>query len=148
MLAELHVQTGASGMMPLAQVNFSYYDVVSALSTVSYNMDLSLEVSSDAEKIRKGIDLKVHKEVEIFKAAKAREDAFKEADRGDFEASRRRMKKQAKKLRLLFEECGDDEIKAHLDDLERDMESMDTTTYSASIRKEMKDKSFRTRRRR
>ncbi len=147
-LAELHVQTGASGMMPLARVNFRYYDVVSELSTVSYDMDLSLEVSSDAEKIRKGIDLRVHKEVEIFKAAQAREDAFKEADRGDFEASRRRMKKQAKKLRLLYEECGDDEIKAHLEDLEKDMEAMDTTTYSATIRKEMKDKSFRTRRRR
>ena len=147
-LAELHVKSGASGMMPLARVNFRYHDVVSELTTVSYDVDLSLEVSSDADKIRKGIDLRVHKEVEIFKAAQAREDAFKEADRGDFEASRRRLKKQAKKLRLLYEECGDDEIKAQLEDLEKDMEAMDNTTYSATIRKEMKDKSYRARRKR
>lgn len=88
-LAELKVKAQPAGMMPLLQVGFKYFDVTADLASVKYDVDLSLQVTGDKSALDTDVDLKVIKEVEIFKAAQSREEAMKEADRGNYERARR-----------------------------------------------------------
>lgn len=147
-LAEMQALAGPAGMMPVAKVHFQYHDVANELARVSYDLDLSLEVTGNLEKLEKGADLKVNKEVAIFKAAQAREDAFKDADQGDFKTSRRKLDEQTENLRSLFEQSGDEELLYQLRELENDRLYMDEQEYTPMSRKEMKARSYQSRRKR
>lgn len=147
-IAELVVKTGKPEMMPIAGLHFRYHDVSAELSAVSYDLKLSLEVTDDQAKVGGGFDLQVKKEVELFKAGQAREDALKKADHYDYKMARKILYDQAKELNNLYSQTGDEELSMQAKKLEDEALQMDETLYSAASRKSAKEVSYMLRKKR
>lgn len=126
-------------MMPLASVHFSYFDVTADLARVDYDLQVSLEVTSDAEVVSRGFDLKVTKEVELFKMAQAREDVIHEADLSHFESAKDILYQKKAGLNEIYLESGDEDLLLSLNKLEQAINDLDAHTYSPLARKKMKN---------
>jgi len=147
-IAELYVETASAAMQPIADLNFRYFDVTAEFGKVSYDLSLMLEATSDQAKIEGGLDLKVSKEVVLFKAGQAREDALKRADRRDYNRARRILLDQANKLKAVYKETGDDELIAQSEILESEALQMEDVFYSKAYRKSAKQASYDLRKKR
>jgi Ca-activated chloride channel homolog len=147
-LLELKVEPGAPGMMPLAALNFSYYDVTAELARVSYDLQFSLAVTADSTEVEKSFDLTVRKEVELFKAAQAREEAMRRADKGDFDGARGILTSQKQHMADLFGEVEDTELNENQIRLDEEIASLNEAAYSPNMRKNMKNVSYQARKKR
>lgn len=145
-LVELQVTTGAPAMMSLAAVHFSYFDVTADLAKIDYNLQVSLEATTDAEAVSRGFDLKVTKEVELFKMAQAREDAIREADLGNFASAKDILYQKKASLDQIYLESGDEDLLPYLSKIEQEINEMEAPTYSPLARKKMKNESYQQRR--
>ena len=113
-----------------------------------FDVDLSLQVTGDKSNLDTDVDLKVVKEVEIFKAAQSREEAMKEADRGNYERARQILIEQNKKLEEIYRATKDEELLEEMNQLNLEVDYMEENQYSAMNRKMMKDSSYQRRKRR
>lgn len=147
-LVALDVTTGDPGPVNIGTINFHYYDVCADLTQLTYNFDLSLEATTDQAMVASGVELKVHKEVELFKAAQAREDAMRDADDGNFDISYSKIKKQVAALNDLYAKSRDSEVGEQAEKLKRDMILFSEASYSPVARKKMKNASFLMRKKR
>jgi Ca-activated chloride channel homolog len=147
-LVELQVKAGSPGMMPLLHIGFRYFDVTASLASVKYDVALSLEVSADAHALADKVDLKVVKEIEIFRAAQVKEEAIREADRGNYERARCILNEQEKILQAVYDATGDDELLEEVQQLKLNMSYMESDNYSAINRKMMKNASYQGRKKR
>ena len=147
-IAELYVATASAAMQPIADLNFRYFDVTAEFGKVSYDLSLMLEVTSDQAKIEGGFDLKVSKEVELFKAGQAREDALKRADHRDYKRARKILLDQADKLKEMHASTGDDELIAQSEVLKSEALQMEDELYSKAYRKSAKQASYDLRKKR
>jgi Ca-activated chloride channel homolog len=147
-LLELKVEPGAPGMLPLAALNFSYYDVTAELARVSYDLQFSLAVTADSTEVEKSFDLTVRKEVELFKAAQAREEAMRRADKGDFDGARGILNSQKQHMADLFGEVEDTELNENQIRLDEEIASLNEAAYSPNMRKNMKNVSYQARKKR
>lgn len=147
-LAELRVEAQAVGTMPLLKIGFHYFDVIADLASVKYDVDLGLPVTADKSMLEDGIDLQVVKEVEIFKTARSREEAMREADRGDYEKARQILTDQEQKLQEIYQATQDGEVLEQIEQLKSNMGYMEQDHYTSMSRKMMKDSSYRIRKKR
>ncbi len=147
-LIELQVKTGAPGMIPLAGIGFSYFDVTAALAQVTFNLDVRLEATTDEELAKTGIDLRVKKEIVLFNAAQAREEALREADRGNYDNAKNILLRQNSKLQKLYEESGDNEIRFQMRQINDEASGLSPVLYSKASRKVIKDASYQVRKKR
>jgi len=147
-LLELKVKPGAPGMLPLAALNFSYYDVTAELARVNYNLQFSLAVTADSTEVENSFDLTVRKEVELFKAAQAREEAMRRADKGDYDGARGILYSQKQHMAELFDGVEDTEVIENLSLMEKEMAGLNQDAYSPNMRKNMKNISYQARKKR
>ncbi len=147
-LIEAEVHPRAKGSFKVADLHFAYNEVVDDLSNVTYDISVGIEATDDPESIDSGVDLKVVKEVEIFKTAELRESAMKKADRGEFSEAREMLDAQEANLQNIYAETGDDEVREELDKLVRDKEMMQERTYDKMSRKDMKMRNYMSRKKR
>ena len=144
-LLEIQVNAGAPGIMPLGNLEFSYYDVTADLAKVSYSLQVKLEVTTNPDLVENGMDLTVKKEVELFKTAQAREEALREADRVDYESARQILYKRKQRMNKLFLQNDDRDLYACIAEVDADMMDLNPARYSPSARKNMKQKSYKQR---
>lgn len=147
-LTELKVMAKPAGMMPLLRIGFRYYDVTANLASVKYDISLGLEATGDRSALEAGIDLGVAKEVEIFNAGQSREEAMREADRGNYEKARQILTEQESRLKEIYSATQDEEILEQINQLNLNRGFMEEAQYSALNRKMMKESSYMNRRKR
>lgn len=147
-LVELEVKARSAGMMPLLKIGFRYFDVTADLTSVTYDVDLGLQVTADESALDAGVDLDVVKEVEIFKTAQSREEAMREADQGDYDKARQILTDQQQKLEQIYQVTRDGEVLEQIDQLKSNIGFMELDHYSATSRKMMKESSFQIRKKR
>jgi len=87
----------------------------------------------------------VRKEVELFKAAQAREEAMHEADKGHFESAKDILYQKKASLNEIYLESGDEDLLISLNKLEQEINDLDSHTYSPIARKKMKNESYQQR---
>jgi len=147
-LIELTVSPQLIGKCSLGMVKFKYDDVLESLSTVNFNIDVSVEATNDPDMLNTGVDLKVVKEVEIFETARIKEEAMKQADAGNFPMASTLLNTQKDKLHNLYASMQDSEVLEEINKLEANYQIMESQNYTAAARKEMKYTSHQTRRKR
>jgi Ca-activated chloride channel homolog len=148
LLFELQVATGAAGPMDLGCLSLRYDNVAGKLSTVSYTIDISADVTDDEKLIESGFSMDVVKEVEIFRTAEVKEQAIKMADNGEFTEAAQLIQRQKKILENILADNDDNELREQLDALKENAFMLRDDSYSSLNRKTMKSQSFQSRRKR
>lgn len=133
------------GPVPVAEVVIRWIDITSeSLEMHTRTLPISVNVVPPAEATVETADLSVTEEVVILEAAKARKEARKLAESGDFERARSVLKEQTERLSsiapssALFGEATDD-----IDELERFSQRLEMRTYDQIDSKELWDQSRR-----
>jgi len=147
-LIETRVNPAELGKMPLADIGFNYTDVTGDLTTIKYDISAEMEVTDDPSCLESGPNLQVLKEVEIFRTSEVQEDAMQESDAGNYEKARQKINEQVEKLREIYKATNDKEVKEKMEKLRQDSERMSPEFYDKMTRKEMKMKSYESRKKR
>ncbi|MBU8901174.1 MAG: hypothetical protein KOO69_00395, partial [Victivallales bacterium] len=130
----------AGSQMNIAQVEVNYQGLEDkykhrVLSTVS------AEFSADRKVVAKNLNLKVKAEVAIQQGAVLREEAVKQADKGDFEGAKKKLSKAVVILNQAAAVTGDKELKDQADDVKADESNLAPSSYKRE-RKKLKGKSY------
>lgn len=147
-LVELAVCPQGPGRADLAQVRLRYDAVQDGLAAVEYTAALSAEVTNIRGECEAGIDLQVLKEVEIFRAAQAREEAVREADSFRFSAAHAILTRQKERMEEFYAQSQNTEVLEEIGRIESNLKMMEDGEYSPMQRKMMKNESYRARRKR
>ncbi len=102
--------------------------------------------SADSKVVDTNLNRKVQAEVAVQKSAVMREEAVKQADKGDFDAAQNTLQQAAVQLEVTAEETGDESLKKQADTLRERQNDMaksknDARQYNVS-RKRMKGESY------
>ena len=130
----------AGSQMNIAQVEVNYQGLESkykhqVLSTVT------AEFSADRKVIAKNVNLKVKAEVAVQQGAVLREEAVKQADKGDFEGAKKKLSKAVVILNEAAVATGDKELEKQADDVKADKDNLAPSSYKRE-RKKLKGKSY------
>ncbi len=147
-LIETMVYPADKGKMPLADINFNYTDVTGDLTTIKYDISAEMEVTDDPACLESGPNLQVMKEVEIFRTSEVQEDAMQDSDAGNYEKARQKLNEQVERLRKIYRDTNDDEVKKEMEKLSRDSERMSPEFFDSMARKKMKMDSYEHRKKR
>jgi len=147
-LAELQIKPFKAGLHPVAAIEFKYTDVTAELAAVSIKVDLSLTATAEPNLIASSADLQVKKEVELFRAAEAREESMRLADQGDYDGSQQVLFQAKQNIKNLNVNMNDNELFAEMSILEAEAENLRPDSYTSANRKAMKDASYQRRKKR
>jgi Ca-activated chloride channel family protein len=146
----LHVPALAElGMGKVADVVLRYVGVGDQIATHELTLPLMVNVVSEAEAASAQADHAVVEEVVVLEAAKARDEARRLADEGDFEAGQALLRASAHQLRLNAPGSAKaDELLAEADMLDGTGALLASASYDATTRKRLHYDAYRARRRR
>jgi Ca-activated chloride channel homolog len=147
-LAELQIKPLKAGLQPVVAIEFKYTDVTAELAAVSISVELSIEATNDPGLLTSSADLQVKKEVELFRAAEAREESMRLADQGDYDASQQVLFQAKQNIKNLNADMKDNELFAEMSMLDVEAENLRPDSYTPANRKAMKDASFQRRKKR
>lgn len=146
----LHVPALAElGMAKVADVVLRYVAVGDQIAAHELTLPLMVNVVSPAEAASAQADHAVVEEVVVLEAAKARDEARRLADDGDFAGGQRLLRASAQQLRLSAAGSAQaDELLAEAATLDDTGGLLASSSYDATTRKRLHYDSHRTRRRR
>ncbi|NPV89947.1 MAG: VWA domain-containing protein [Firmicutes bacterium] len=140
----LNVVPNPQGVNQLLEMEIEYADVRRNLALV--NLKANLKVDFNADGSEPSENLEVVKYVEILQAAKAKEEAIKLADDGDFEGSRRVLQKHLHSMMELSESMDEDaELMNEINDLEMNLNCIsEGTSKYKTTRKQVLNSAYTT----
>ncbi|MBW3651816.1 MAG: VWA domain-containing protein [Actinobacteria bacterium] len=146
----LHVPALAElGMAKVADVVLRYVGVGDQIAAHELTLPLMVNVVSAAEAASAQADHAVVEEVVVLEAAKARDEARRLADEGDFTGGQRLLRASAHQLRLSATGSAKaDELLAEADMLDDTGSTLAPSSYDATARKRLHYDAYRARRRR
>lgn len=147
-LVELGVRPDSVGTLSLGGIRFKYDDVLESLASVNYEITMDIVVSNDESLLESGVNLKVVQEVEIFETAQIKEEAISRADSGDYAGAQGLLGSQKDKLINMYVMTQDPAIMKEIGELELNYQYMTEECFSSANRKNMKQSSYNSRRKR
>lgn len=147
-LVELGVRPDSVGTLSLGGIRFKYDDVLESLASVNYEITMDIVVSNDESLLESGVNLKVVQEVEIFETAQIKEEAISRADSGDYAGAQGLLGSQKDKLINMYVMTQDPAIMKEIGELELNYQYMTEESFSSANRKNMKQSSYNSRRKR
>ncbi len=145
-LFELHLAPQEAGACRLGSLELEYADVRDELAMVSLKIDIKLSVTDSPELEGPLENYEVIKQVELYRAAEAREEAVRLADQGDFTTSQAVLESQFNKLAVMADEFGDSDLMAEASEIKENLEQVDGAAYNSVSRKRMVYQSYRNKR--
>lgn len=130
----------AGSQVNIARVEVSYQGLEGkhkyrAVDTVT------AKFSADRKVVEKNVNLKVKAEVAVQQGAVLREEAVKQADKGDFKEAKKRLSKAVKILQEAAVATGDKELEEQANDVKAVKDNLAPSSYKRE-RKKLKGKSY------
>jgi Ca-activated chloride channel family protein len=144
LLLELSIASLSKGYHSLFSVEVEYTDVRESLEIV--RLTAAFGATCDSEGTMTLENKEVMKQVQLYKAADAKEEAIKRADRGDYEGSRQVLEASINALNPLAYETNDQELQAEIMELNSSLQFMSEDGYDKSLRKKMSSQAYQQRR--
>jgi len=132
LLLELSIAPLTKGYHPLFSMEVDYTDVRESLEIV--RLTASFGATCDCEGSMTLENKEVTKQVQLYKAADAKEEAIYRADRGDYEGSRQVLKESINALYPLASETNDQELQAEIMELNSSLQFMSEDGYDKSLK--------------
>ena len=141
-LFQLNISPQEAGSFHLGSLALEYADVRDHLAMVSVNVDIKLRVTANPEAEGPVENFEVTKQVELYRAAEAREEAVKLADQGDYEAGRQKLRESLDQVSFMAVKFGDEDLMAEAGELRENLNQFSDAAYDAVARKKMVFQSY------
>ena len=141
-LLQLNISPQEVGSYHLGSLTLAYADVREHLAMVSVKVDLKLRVTANPEAEGPAENFEVTKQVELFRAAEARDEAVKLADQGDYEAGRQCLQDSLDQVSFMAMKLGDEDLLAEAGELRENISQFSDASFDAVARKKMVTQSY------
>jgi Ca-activated chloride channel family protein len=141
-LFQLNISPQEVGNYHLGSLTMEYADVRNHLAMVTVNVDIKLRVTANPEAEGPMENFEVTKQVELYRAAEAREEAVKLADQGDYKAGRQKLRERLGYVLSMAVEFGDEDLEVEAAELRENLNQMSDDSYDAVARKKMVTQSY------
>lgn len=145
---ELEVVSSQDGELPLGTLTVSYDDAGANLECMSWDIDLTAICTEEQSELSTPDEPEVMVQVELNRAAEAKEQAVKLADQGDLQGASALMDESSAKLSCVLA-CApsslQDDLREELDSLLISKNVFESQSYDARARKNMTYSSYQRR---